>query len=382
MHIGYSDVPPDESSACGENDLSCAQLCAQHPDLGIPSTPSIVFVHGIKVGPNNVPWKGSDAGWDCIGDYWGDAMNFLRRYEIGDFRTIKYYNGDTNCDNGAETAYSSDLHDPLYSQPCANYHADAGSDGTNDESIYHLSCLFAQYLYQNFGQYNKDVVLVGHSMGGIIIRETMYQMQEHAGQSPFPDTIGHVTWAVTFNTPHGGVNAAAAPLSCAGCTQVADMSGISDLMLELRSSGENPQTSEGFTDWTVIGSECDNIAGGPLNPNGYANAIDMHASHAVVYASGSDTCYDHSQALHDTNANIDAHQYYCDTSDPNNSPCGTDYKKRSNWQKEKNRLRGLSELFYSATGFAVSGAERAGRSPRLWLLSAAVTAWALLRRKP
>jgi hypothetical protein len=30
-------------------------------------------------------------------------------------------------------------------------------------------------------------------------------------------------------------------------------------MSELSQSGQNPQTSGGFTDWTVIGSECDSI---------------------------------------------------------------------------------------------------------------------------
>ena len=36
------------------------------------------------------------------------------------------------------------------------------------------------------------------------MRETLYQMQENAGQGPFPLTIGHVTKAITFNSPHSG----------------------------------------------------------------------------------------------------------------------------------------------------------------------------------
>ena len=38
------------------------------------------------------------------------------------------------------------------------------------------------------------------------MRETLFQMQEYAGQSPFPTTIGHVTNAITFNTPHEGIS--------------------------------------------------------------------------------------------------------------------------------------------------------------------------------
>jgi triacylglycerol esterase/lipase EstA (alpha/beta hydrolase family) len=120
-------------------------------------------------------------------------------------RTVKFYSGDRNCQNGDETRYSSDLHDPLYKSLCTDYHPGSEGiqwEGTNDESIYHLSCLFAQYLNYNFGRDNRNVVLVGHSMGGLIMRETIYQMQENAGKSPFPPTIGHVEKAITFNTPH------------------------------------------------------------------------------------------------------------------------------------------------------------------------------------
>ena len=91
-------------------------------------------------------------------------------------------------EDGDETRYSSDLHHPLYKSLCTDYHAGKEGtkwEGTNDESLYHLSCLFSQYLHHNFGQFNRPVILVGHSTGGIIMRETLFQMQEYAGQSPF-----------------------------------------------------------------------------------------------------------------------------------------------------------------------------------------------------
>jgi hypothetical protein len=200
-------------------------------------------------------------------------------------------------------------------------------------------------------------------MGGIIVRETMYQMQEHAGQSPFPTTIGHVTDAVTFNTPHGGTDIGIDLIVCNGCTQAANMYSTSDLMFELRSLGKNPQTSGGFTNWTVIGSECDsilNLADPPIAGGiGIASAVDMHARHAVVYSS---PCY-------------------CDTSHPDKSPCGTDYNRRGGkWKYTENGPHGLLELYNAVTGRLPSGAERVGSSRHLWLLSTAATAWALLRR--
>jgi hypothetical protein len=206
-------------------------------------TPSIVFVHGIKIGPEGpgpipyIPTKGSDSGWDC-NDYWGKAMDFLREHGLGgDLRTIKYYKGDRNCANGNEERYSSDLHD--YRSDCTDYPTgDRGSDGTNDESLYHISCLFARYLYQNFGQSNREVIIVAHSMGGIIVRETLYQMQQRIGQDPsiqhpFPPTIGRVTKAITFNSPHGGVPLFPdSAIGCGGCTQSNELYEKSEFMLE------------------------------------------------------------------------------------------------------------------------------------------------------
>ncbi len=245
-------------------------------------------------------------------------------------RTIKYYNGDIECDNGAETFYSYDLHHPLYSSICNNYPAgySLSVDGTNDESIYHLSCLFAQYLHYNFGRANREVVLVGHSMGGLIMRETLYQMQKNAGQDRFPSTIGHVTKAITFNTPHNGSKTGSqgsGPLSkCDGCQQGIELTPESALLTELATFGRNPQTSAGFTEWTEIGSRCD-IAVQPAS-----SSVSMDASHAVVYSDTlgvTPTCYDHGGALHDSKTDHDAPYYYCDTSNPDTDPCTNQYTK-------------------------------------------------------
>jgi hypothetical protein len=314
--------------------------------------PSIVFVHGFKPGPNNVPWKGSNAGWDCIKDYWGDAIEFLSGKGLTDFRTIKYYMGDTNCTNGLETSYSSDLHDDLYTNNCIDYPAgyDSSADGTNDESIYHLSCLFAQYLHYNFGQPSGDFsnpILVGHSMGGIIIREAMDQVQKHAGQPPFPNPvdIGFLGIAITFNTPHGGVPLTDSWIACLGCTQASQLYTGSDLISELSQSGPYPLPTGGFTHWAVIGSECDAVVS-------QTSAINMNAAEsAIVYSDDqSSTCYDHGGALHDTSKTQDAHLYYCFTNDPVNHPCGTDYNTGCNWQHSQDGPHGLVEMYLEMGG--------------------------------
>jgi pimeloyl-ACP methyl ester carboxylesterase len=360
-------------------------------------TPSIVFVHGFRPGDGQIPTavKGSGEGFNCYKNYWSDAIEFLRERGLGDFRTIQYYNGDTNCTNGEETRYSSNLHQDLYRRNCTDYHAGKKGtqwEGTNDESLYHLSCLFAQYLHHNFGQSNNDVILVAHSMGGIIVRETMYQMQEHAGQSPFPDTIGRVTKAITFNTPHGGVPDGAHFFACGGCTQVEELGTKNVFMSELSKYGLNPQpdllTKGLTTEWTVTGSECDLLVRPP-------SAIGMHARHAVVYPLGSNTCYGHGEALNDKIVDQDSIQYACDTGNPDGYPCVPSHrnlgrKMDGNWRYVNNGLRGLSQLYYSITGRLPegtrmagklpSGVERIGSNGRLSLLSTAITAWTILRR--
>jgi len=243
----------------------------------------------------------------------------------------------------------------------------------------------------------------------------------HAGQDPFPETIGRVTKAITFNSPHGGVDLYPdSAWGCAGCTQAAELYTGSDFMAELSSpsGGLNPQPdllTKGLTTaWTVIGSECDIVVRTLLPPSGVFSAIDMNAQYAVVYARDgrnkkTTTCYDHGGVLKDQSTNQDAQYYYCSSSDPDNKPCGVDYKNKKlegdEWQKTENGLRGLP-LLYSAIRGCVGrskidvstslksdflplctespalpgGEERASRSHRLWMLSTTAAAWALLRR--
>ena len=309
----------------------------------------------------------------------GRCKDFLSERGLGgDLRTIKYYNGDSHCDNGAKTYYSNDLHDGFYTSVCNNYPAGFSLvvEGTNDESIYHLACLFAQYLNYNFGQYNRDVMLVGHSMGGLIMRETLYQMQ--AGNGQFPSTIGYVTKAITFNTPHNGsiVGRQGSGLlsKCDGCQQGIELTPKSALLTELATFGRNPQTSAGFTEWTEIGSQCDKAV------QLASSSVSMDASHAVVYSGPKkiQTCYDHGGALHDSNTKHDAPYYYCDTSNPDTDPCTNQYQG-SKWRQTKTGLHGLELLYTRITeGLPQFTSSAARTRPRLWVAATLASAWVLL----
>ena len=197
------------------------------------------------------------------------------------------------------------------------------------------------------------MILVGHSMGGIIIRNTMYLVQRYGGNFSMPSDIGYVTDAVTFNTPHAGVQAAEGGwLSCGGCTQVNQLTEGSTLMDDLSSdTGQNPQTSAGFTQWTVVGSECDQLVNVPGNPDGAAGAIAMQASHAIMYSNqDSATCYNHTGALGDSSTANDATLYYCDATTV--LGCGTNYEDSNGnavpgWTLTTSGSHGLQTLYGS-----------------------------------
>jgi hypothetical protein len=292
---------------------------------------AVILVHGIT----GIELNGSGAGSNCNDNYWGDAINYLTAQGYSDIRTVQYYTGDTNCD--------VDLHNSAYQYRCDGFNP--GSEGTNNEDLDHVSCLLVQYLNQNFA--GQNVILVGHSMGGIVIRNAMYLVQENGGQLGFPSDIGYVTDAVTFNTPHAGVNDLGL-IGCALCTQINQLGADNPFMTELIQNAQNPQTSAGFTQWTVVGSECDPIVGSSLNPDGAANAVAMDASHAIMFSQdNSATCYDHGGALHDSSMANDATLYSCDTNP--NVPCGTDYQNQAatvtNWVKTTTGSHGFQTLY-------------------------------------
>jgi hypothetical protein len=316
--------------------------------LNTSPTSSIVFVHGFRFvyGPVS---KGATDGFDCTA-YWGSLPGALSTLGWqGDFRYVKYYIGDYNHFNGAEQRYSADLHDPLYVSTCTGYYA--GADGSNDESLDRLSCLFAQYLNYNFGQSNSDVAIVAHSMGGILVRNALARVQtDGGGQGNFPTSVGQVTDAITLNTPHTGMQVGDNVLACGGCQQASDLIDTGPVMTYLNTYGRNPQASAAITDWTDIGSTCDIlVASAEIGNTNAENAVDMNARHAIIY---DNPCYSHTSATSDADVTSrDASQYYCDTTDPDNNPCGTNVNG-NNWYYRQNGHHAAADVYTELTGDA------------------------------
>ncbi len=309
---------------------------------------TVVFVHGIDlkavppgfVGNTQVIMDSLVNGCD---GYWGDMLNYMRAnhgtltWGRQDFRTVGFYNGDTGCSNGWDGSHSPDLHASEYANHCNNYNT--GHEGNFNESLYHLSCLFAWYIYNNFGQHQGwNVEIVAHSMGGLIVHNAIYQVQYRSQLgtgNTFPPTLGHISDVVTFNSPHAGHNLGyVRSTACNIILQCKQMDPNNPFTQEMQSQrARNSQA--GGTDWTLIGSECDGLVGA-------SSATQIwDVGHKIAYTRDGNSCYNHGEALHDQVDGSDAMQSWCDWQDAGAAACNTDY---TNFVHHDFGARGLFDM--------------------------------------
>jgi len=193
----------------------------------------IYFVHGISLTGK------SDCG------NWSPAIREYRRSgATGPLLTVGFYTGDTHCTTRV------------------------GRDGRNT-SIAEIGRQLAWTIYNQYSRRNISVDAVGHSMGGLIIRSALTNVQRRLrGYPPYL----YVEDVATLSTPHAGTSWAR---GCRFFRQCAEMVPGSTF---LRSLYSNPQARPG-TDWTVIGADDDDVVASK-------SAIGMLAGHKVVYKSG------------------------------------------------------------------------------------------------
>ncbi|MGW0277309.1 esterase/lipase family protein [Streptomyces sp. NPDC003006] len=188
---------------------------------------------------------------------WNTAERAMKRWGWrGKFVQVGFYNGDTHC----------------------NLTLARNGDGTRDLPLVELGRRLAWKIYNRDSRYGRSVDLVGHSMGGLIIRAALTGTERH--MRGWPPYI-YVEDAVTLGTPHYG--AWISDLICSAVPinrQCEDMRSESVFMRWLHST--NVPKSEQGTDWTLIGSEADtDVAVGSATP-----VVD-EAQHLVRYTSSS-----------------------------------------------------------------------------------------------
>jgi hypothetical protein len=355
---GYQwiDAQPED----GLNGNRTYETFTVHVDPGVqPAAPTvaglrdpngtILFVHGFNFKP-----AGSSLGWDCqkgsfdVLEFYlhhqhtADLQNGIAKSWTGKLVTLKYYDGDTTCD--------ANLHDSPYAGHCSSY--EAGNEGSNEESLYHLSCLLAWKIWLDYSQYGTNVEIVAHSMGGLIVRNALYQVQQHksAAMPPGPLLVSDV---VTIATPHGGVPNASATIvnpieanienalnvfTCVTCQQFRQMQVGGKFMNEMADFAQNPQGGQG-TDWTLIGQGRHELTQKPacdfvdLQAN---SAVYMDGGHKVIYET---PCYDHGGYLGDQSDVNSATAYVCDNA------CKRPFADGDNWQLKENYPHALARVF-------------------------------------
>jgi pimeloyl-ACP methyl ester carboxylesterase len=243
----------------------------------------IVFVHGLDAF--------GTAGVDC--NMWNNMINSLRAWGwTGTMAKIKYYEGDTNCNYSVDGNGSHPTH-----YGGAAEHNGAGTSHTADTQIEHLGYHLAWTIYNNWSRYGTTVDLVGHSMGGLIARYAVAQVQR--ANSSFPPYL-YVEDIVTLGTPHGGSGWGD---WCPWSDQCDQIGGDDYLLGWLRTNAANPQGSGG-TDWTTVGSYDDGLVS-------EGSAVDMDATHKVDYFG-----LGHSDYYNDTTDVRDADVEYWDRPGP------------------------------------------------------------------
>jgi hypothetical protein len=178
----------------------------------------VIFVHG---------WSMFGSGDDCASTFGGLESALKAKGFTGSMVTVGYYDTDKNCDVNLRS----------------------WGNVSNSTAWPDLSKAFSTFVYETYTKKGITVDLVGHSMGGLIIRGAVYG--SGSGQTGFSAPID-VEDAVTLAAPHNG-----AAWYSNGCLwgQCSGLKPGSSEITWLQKNGD-PQGAKG-TEWTVIGSPAD-----------------------------------------------------------------------------------------------------------------------------
>jgi triacylglycerol esterase/lipase EstA (alpha/beta hydrolase family) len=159
-----------------------------HPQPVDEAATAIVFVHGYTITSGcpgiNVAayWRGVTASITAAG--WKNPLVLASYYE---------------CDsNGTNIDSVRSAHDYF---PSGERGLSGAVTYSQKTDIRHLAYVLAWYIYDSYSKHDRLVDLVGHSMGGLVIRWALEQVAAH--DASFPPTL-LVQNAITISTPYLG----------------------------------------------------------------------------------------------------------------------------------------------------------------------------------
>jgi hypothetical protein len=245
----------------------------------------VIFVHGLDaVG---------DPGVSCSGT-WGDMKNAFRAWGYtASLSAVGYYEYDTSCDASITDDGSHSSH------VSSGHYASSGMGHGANTDIRHLGYHLAWDVYNRYSRNGTVVDLVGHSMGGLIIRYALSRVER--GASGFPPYL-YVEDAVTIASPHGGARSGVWLCPFTQCDQ---MHAGSSFLVDMESTAWEPDGTGG-TDWSSMGSDDDNYVAADRAVGAARDRSRMlyfGSCHKVWYRDSTEL--EHSDFLHETSTAID-----------------------------------------------------------------------------
>jgi hypothetical protein len=221
--------------------LAATQVIAS-PNIALgrtdDATKPTLFIHG-----------GAGSSAPCDDDFGQLLQELHDNGWTGNFYMVKYMSSETNC-SAIPGAPGQVVNSSLFGFGHHNVWDFAPNDSLSthdgDTSLEHLSFHLAWYIWYLFTSREVAVDVVGHSLGGLMIRYALEQVALH--NSLFPQYL-MVEDVVTLGTPHAGQ----AWLSSFNYELQETNSPSTPFMAWLNANAQNPQGTNG-TDWTVIGS--------------------------------------------------------------------------------------------------------------------------------
>lgn len=290
--------------------------------VGPNAGPATLLIHGVGNAQDHILGG-------CDGDHtWGPTKTFLSQRGWTNVYSLGYYSGDYNC--GPDPSNQTDPVNNLYYfeqtfHTCTSYYDSGSADGTWNEDDRHVACELAWYIWEYYTLVNNSVNIVAHSLGGVLLKEALYQIYvKH--DNHFPPYL-YVHQVVTFESPLDGIQEFADE-ACNECEQLLQLEWgvINNIWGDLNDSASKTVRASGGTNWTMEGDadkKCNTLGfavGGSAFGMDYGVKISYNAYVPGVNSSMQDACsdnggknyyYGHGTYLVDTQTLIEVSVKYC-----------------------------------------------------------------------